>query len=311
MGFFSGLLGDTPSVNVPASGFYAQPSAYQNLYKNTVGAANNTLFNPNRTLNTNLFTAAPTNQFETNAQNLISQGVTPTAQSLQSDISMLTNPFDESVIGGINREATGQNSLVNQAATLAGQQGSNRSFLGTSDVEQNRLNNIGQFKQSQYNTAINQALGPLANLRQQDITNNAAEGQTIRGIDTQNQQAPLAALQAALAALTGTPTSFGNFGTQAAQVGGSGPTLGGVLNTAGTVASIASMFSDEDLKENVEPKGIESGWPVYEFNYIGDDKRYVGVMAQDVVMRRPDAVTIENGFYKVDYNKIGMQMRLA
>ncbi len=46
------------------------------------------------------------------------------------------------------------NSLVNQAATRAGQQGSNRSFLGTSDVEQNRLNNIGQFRQSQYNNAV-------------------------------------------------------------------------------------------------------------------------------------------------------------
>lgn len=241
MGFFSGILGDTPSQSTPATGYYSQPAPYQNLYAGTVENAKSLLL-PNGQLNSSLFSAPQTNQFENNAQNLISQGVAPNAQSLQSDISMLTNPFDSSVIDSINKQSQGANSLVNQAATQAGQQGSNRSFLGTSDVEQNRLNSIGQFQQSQYNNAINQALGPLAGLRQQDISNNAAEGATQRGIDTQNQQAPLSALQAAYTALNGTPTGFNNFGNQATSGIGGGFTLGGLLNSP-LVSAAANYFT--------------------------------------------------------------------
>lgn len=243
MGFFSGILGNTPSQSTPATGFYSQSPQYQSLYNNTTNAANSTLFNKGQ-LNTAMFAPVAQNQFETNAQNEINQGVAPTAQSLQSDISMLTNPFDSSVIDGINKQATGQNSLVNQAATQAGQQGSNRSFLGTSDVEQNRLNSIGQFQQSQYNNAVNQALGPLANLRQQDISNNANEGAQQRAIATQAQQAPLTALQAAQAALKGTPTSFSNFGQAATNNIGGGYSLNGFLNSPAVkgASTIASFF---------------------------------------------------------------------
>lgn len=233
MGFFSGLLGGQTQT-IPATGFYSQPKQYQNLYNNVSSATNSTLF-PNGQLNTGMFQPVAQNPFEQSAGNMIQRGIAPTPQSLQSDISMLTNPFDESVIGGINREAAGQNSLVNQAATLAGQQGSNRSFLGTSDVEQNRLNNIGQFKQSQYNNAINQALGPLAGLRQKDISNNEYQGALQRGIDTQGQQAPLAALQAALSSLKGIPTEFGNFGTKQQTVS-SGGGLGGILGALAPLA---------------------------------------------------------------------------
>jgi hypothetical protein len=303
MGFFSGLF-STPSISTPASGFYSNTPGYQSLYNHTVNNANSTLY-PNGQLNTAMFQPVANNQFENNAQGMISQGVTPTAQSLQSDISMLTNPYDSSVIDGINKQATGQNSLVNQAATLAGQQGSNRSFLGTSDVEQNRLNSIGQFQQSQYNNAINQALGPLAGLRQQDISNNLAEGQQQRGIDTQSQQAPYNALLAALGVLQGTPQSQGQ---QAASGLGGGVNAGSILNTVGTLAGI---FSDRSLKENIVPIGIENGFPIYEFNYRGNGQRFIGVMAQDVEEIMPEAVHEIDGYLAVDYNKIGVKMRAA
>lgn len=303
MGFFSSLV-SSPKVKTPASGFYAQPQAYQSLYNNTLSGANGALFN-NGQFNTDMFSAAPQNQFETAAQGMIQQGVTPTAQSLQSDISMLTNPFDDSVINGINREATGQNSLVNQAATLAGQQGSNRSFLGTSDVEQNRLNNIGMFKQSQYNNAVNQSLGQLSGLRQQDIQNNQLQGEYQRGLDTQNQQAPLAALQAALSALGGLGTL--GVGNQKSSSGG-GLDAGRILNTAGT---IAGFFSDKNLKENIEQLGEENGHKIYKFNYKGDDKKFIGVIAQEVAEKYPEAITYIDGYLAVNYDHIGVEFREA
>lgn len=178
MSFFSSLFGgnNEKQVQTNQSGFGLLPPELQNAFKQ-YGTQLTSAF-PGTT---------PTfNADQTQAFNMARQGTAPTPQSFQQDLSMLTNPFDENVINAINREAQGQNSLVNQAATQAGQQGSNRSFLGTSDVEQNRLNNIGQFRQSQYNNAVNQILGPLAGLKQQDITNLMNVGQQEQDLPFQN-----------------------------------------------------------------------------------------------------------------------------
>lgn len=227
MGFFDSLTGKQ-STKIPASGYYAMPPGYQSLYSGLLGQAQETLL-PNGQLNTQMFTPMGQTGDETQAFGMARQGLAPTEESLRRDIQMQMNPYDDFVIGGMNREAQGQNSLVNQYATQAGQQGSNRSFLGTSDVEQNRLNNIGQFRQGQYNTAVNNALGPMANLKQQDIQNLLGIGGFQRELDSQTRQAPYTALQAGQASLSGFPTQFGQFGSpeQTIKTGGG---LGGLLS---------------------------------------------------------------------------------
>ena len=82
--------------------------------------------------------------------------------------------------------------------------------------------------------------------------------------------------------------------------------LGGLM---GGAASAYMAFSDARLKENVEPVGVDqrTALTIYEFNYIGDDKRYRGVMAQEVEMAYPDAVeTGEDGYMKVRYDLLGI-----
>lgn len=75
---------------------------------------------------------------------------------------------------------------------------------------------------------------------------------------------------------------------------------------------LASMFSDAALKENIKRIGKENGFPVYEFSYIWNkNKRYIGVMAQDVEEIMPDAVIDYKGTKMVDYNKIGVKFREA
>ena len=71
-----------------------------------------------------------------------------------------------------------------------------------------------------------------------------------------------------------------------------------------------TMMSDIRVKENIVKTGVsKSGIPTYEFNYIGDNNRYSGAMAQDLL--NTDAVSIhESGYYMVDYNKIDVDMRL-
>lgn len=94
-------------------------------------------------------------------------------------------------------------------------------------------------------------------------------------------------------------------------MGLAGAALGGWASSgfkgAGT---LASMFSDRRIKENITEVGkYENGLPMYEFNYIGDGTRYRGVMAQDVAEVFPDAVaTNKQGVMSVDYGKLGIEM---
>jgi hypothetical protein len=83
----------------------------------------------------------------------------------------------------------------------------------------------------------------------------------------------------------------------------------GALIGAGTTAAFAS---DRRLKKNIVQVGQDeaTGLNLYEFEYIdGDGSRYVGVMADEVLKVRPDAVhTNADGFMAVNYSAIGIEM---
>jgi hypothetical protein len=67
--------------------------------------------------------------------------------------------------------------------------------------------------------------------------------------------------------------------------------------------------SDVRLKRDVETMQAGASLPLYAFKYLDDDTEYVGVMAQDVLKVRPDAVsTGPDGFYRVNYAKLGIRM---
>jgi hypothetical protein len=55
---------------------------------------------------------------------------------------------------------------------------------------------------------------------------------------------------------------------------------------------------------------LDSGLGIYRFRYRGEPQTYVGVMAQDAQMVRPDAVTRgRDGYLRVRYDKIGFEMQ--
>ncbi len=323
MGFFSGVSkvasglsglagGAKQSQAVPGAGFYTMPTQYQDLFT-TLAKNANTLYSDTGA-STAAFTPMGINPGEQAALDKIYAGFTPTQESINADMSMLMNPFDEYVINDINREAMGQNSLVNQAATMAGQQGSNRSFLGTSDVEQNRLNQIGKFRQGQYNTALDSILNNLTAGRRADALGAMGAGDFERQLDLQTRQAPYAALASGTGILGAFPTNFGsNYQGGTATSGSSaGSTFGKIAQGAQLAGTIAGLFSDRRLKENIELVGEENGFPIYKFNYINiPEKTYIGVMAQDVKDIMPEAVTETEGFMKVNYSMIGVKMREA
>ena len=88
--------------------------------------------------------------------------------------------------------------------------------------------------------------------------------------------------------------------------------VGQGLNFLGnTAGAIAKGSSDIRLKENIQLERQEKGLNIYSFNYKTDkDKRYEGVMAQEVIETHPEAVIIdEDGYYKVFYSMLGIEMK--
>jgi hypothetical protein len=67
------------------------------------------------------------------------------------------------------------------------------------------------------------------------------------------------------------------------------------------------------LKEDIHRIGVSpSGLPIYTFRYIWGGPVYSGVMAQDLMRLRPDAViTTESGYMKVDYSRIDVRMQVV
>ena len=102
----------------------------------------------------------------------------------------------------------------------------------------------------------------------------------------------------------------------AAGSSGNGNGLAITLMLLAAIAIVADgssgpLPSDARLKTDIHPVGhAANGLPLYEFRYIGDKTLWRGVMAQDVLAHTPEAVvTMDNGFYAVDYQMLGLTMQ--
>ena len=55
---------------------------------------------------------------------------------------------------------------------------------------------------------------------------------------------------------------------------------------------------------------LDNGLGYYRFSYLGSDKAYVGVIAQEVQTVRPDAVARgSDGYLQVFYGRLGIKFR--
>lgn len=244
---------------------------------------------------TGMYTPPPLTSGENQAINTVNQGFTPSASQLSSSINEQMNPYNQNVINQIQQQAYGQNSVLNSQLSAAGQFGSNRAALGANDIANSQANNIGALLNPEYNTALNNALTTIPQLGAQSAQAQLQTGQLVQGQQEATQQAPLTALQSLSQILGILPTN-------SSQSTGSGQNSSSGFN-------FGLFSSDERLKENIIPVGTDNGFPIYSFNYICDDRRFIGVMAQDVEQSMPDAVQEINGLKSVDYGMIGVEFR--
>lgn len=84
-------------------------------------------------------------------------------------------------------------------------------------------------------------------------------------------------------------------------------TMGGLFGLGGSLGAAGVLkYSDRRLKRNIKRCGTRAdGLGLYTFNYLWSDQKEIGVMADEVLAVRPDAVSEVGGYLAVDYSKLG------
>lgn len=229
MGFLSGLsknlLGGSDSSSSGQSGWALLPPEIQNTLKSFATQAGAQI--PNAAT---AYTPLPQTADETKAFDILRQGFSPTAESLNRDVGMLMNPFDHFVTDDVNRAANSDFSILKQNLNQAGQFGSNRQQLGANDIEQTRLGTIGKLRQGQYNEALDKVFNGLLPARAADAAGLMSIGNAQRNLAGQTASAPITGLQELAKALGILPTSGGS--TQSSE-SSSSEGIGGLLKGIG------------------------------------------------------------------------------
>lgn len=258
------------------------------------------------------------------------QGVTP------GMINQFMSPYLNTVVGATQRNllesnAQQQNALKSQAIQ-SGAFGGDRARVGQAELARQQGLAGGQVIGGLMNQGFNTALTGA----QQNIQSMIQGGQALGGLGMSAQQSILQGAQAQLAAgaqqqatdqaflqsaydqflqRQAFPFQQAQFYANIAQ--GIGAGAGGTTTQQaaapnplsqifGGLTAIGSIFpSDERLKENIEPIGKTfDGQNIYKYNFKDEPgRKRIGLMAQEVEEKHPDAVKSLGGIKMVDYDE--------
>jgi len=110
----------------------------------------------------------------------------------------------------------------------------------------------------------------------------------------------------------GTATAQGQVAAGQAYQQGASANSQNLLGLGALGLSAYSMFSDRRLKTNIKKIGYFMGQNIYSFAWnpiaqkMGLTGKTVGVMADEVLKKAPEAVSLRNHFLLVDYSRLGI-----
>jgi hypothetical protein len=203
--------------------------------------------------------------------------------------------------------------MQNQMA-VGGQGLSSNAIVGAGQTAAN----IGsQYEQQAYNqwlTSQQQAMQPLeymANLGQAAASGQASNigsaASNITGLQTGIGNVQAAGAMAGGNALAGLGGNVSQYLMLQSLLGKGGTSPG--TNAPSPYGAGNEWMSDPRIKQNIKFAGkTVHDLNLYEFNYIGDDKTYRGVMSDEVEEIMPEAVIKHGLFDKVNYKILGIQM---
>jgi len=254
------------------------------------------------------------------------QGITP--ELYNQFYSPYTRDVADTTFANMMESASQQRSGLKSGAIQAGAFGGDRAGIAQGEMARQQQLGLGQTMSGIYNQGYGQAM----QLAGQQAQNYGAMGQQLAGLGVGAQGSVLQGAQAQLAAgaqqqatdqaqlqaayeqwmqRQAYPYQQAQFFANIAQ--GLGAGAGGTSSTTtpgpswgsqalGAIGAVGSIFSDERVKENIEAVGtLNDGQTIYRYNYNGDPKTQIGLLAQEVETRRPSAVREFDGIKGVDY----------
>ena len=256
------------------------------------------------------------------------RGITP--ELYQRFYSPYVRDVAEATQANLLESAAQQRSGLKGGAIQAGAFGGDRAGIAQAEMARQQQLANAQAMSNIYNQGYGQAMG----LAGQQVANLGAMGGQLAGMGTTAQTSALQGAQAQMAAgvqeqataqaqlqaaydqwmqRQAYPFQIAQYFANIAQglgstAGGTSTTQGpppnpmsGILGGIGAIGSIASI-SDKRTKENIEAVGtLNDGQTVYRYNFKGDPKTQIGLLAQEVEQRNPEAVTEVSGLKMVDY----------
>jgi hypothetical protein len=242
--------------------------------------------------------------------------------------SAYMNPYLQTVLGSTEANVNQQNQQAMSGQTGTAMQqgyfGGDRAGIAAAVLQGQQQLTGGQLYSGIASDAYNQAIAAAS---QQQGVNLGAEqanraaiqqtGETLAGLGTTAQGTAMAAAQAQLGAgqvqqqttQAGDTALYNQFLQQQSYPFQTAQFLANIAEGTGalsgnttTTTQPGGLFSDERLKEGMEPigKGFD-GANIYRFRYRGDPTTRIGMSAQEVERRHPEAVGEHGGFKTVDY----------
>lgn len=241
MGFLDAITGGG-GKSTSQSGFKTLPKVIKRPFLQLGGEVYDTLLGGTTRGDTSaadaMFRPMDATADELRAFDMMRTGIAPTQDSINTDMSMFMNPYQDSVINTINRQGSGDYSILKQALSEAGQMGSNRQILGANDIDLTRMDKIGSFLSDQFNTNLGYILNQIPELRMQDSANLLGIGGFQRELDLTQKQAPVSNLSAAASIMGALPQDGGTIQTAK---GGSGGLLSALGSAGGLLSGIGAV----------------------------------------------------------------------
>ena len=244
----------------------------------------------------------------------------------QGQIGYYMNPYIQSVVDPTVKalqQQQGQDRAQQQAQAIkSGAYGGDRAGIQRAVLQGQQSLATSQavaplFAQG-YQQAVNTAQGQQGVVAS-DLARRMQAGQQIANLGTAGQQTALQGAQSQIQAGTlGQQTQQAldtakyqqflqerGFPYQQAQfLANIAMGTGALSGSTTTTEQPAGFFSDERLKENIKKVGeTNDGQPIYRYNYKGDPRTQIGLLAQDVEQDHPEAVGESHGYKTVDYKK--------
>ena len=254
------------------------------------------------------------------------------AQPLTADqIQQYQNPYIQSVVDPTlkalqQQQAIDRNTQTAQAIK-AGGFGGDRSGLQRAALSGQQELAQAQAISPLYASAYQNALAAAQQQQQLRIGTGMQGAQQYAGIGTGAQQAGLQGGQAVIGAGTLKQQTTQALDTakyqqflqergydfQTAQfLANIAMGTGALTGSTTTTTQPTSFFSDERLKHDIKQIGkTNDGQPIYSFKYKGDNRTQIGLLAQEVEKKHPEAVGLSGGYKTVDYAKATASSRHA